>query len=137
MIAVGDQNMLRVSRLRQSILKWAFEGKLVDQDSNDEPASDLLKRIKAEREATGKEKKKKREDRRGKRMAKRKKQRPLVDVLGEAEGPLSPEDLFSHAGFSADYVEVFYDELRREVKAGRVIEERPDERTAKLRMVTS
>jgi len=36
------------SHLRQSILKWAFEGKLVEQDPNDEPASVLLERIKAE-----------------------------------------------------------------------------------------
>ena len=44
-------NTLRISRLRQSILKWAFEGRLVDQDPNDEPASVLLERIRAEREA--------------------------------------------------------------------------------------
>ncbi len=35
------------SQLRQSILKAAFEGRLVPQDPNDEPASVLLERIKA------------------------------------------------------------------------------------------
>jgi hypothetical protein len=37
--------------LRQSILKRAFSGQLVAQDANDEPASVLLERIKAERAA--------------------------------------------------------------------------------------
>ena len=44
-------NLQRVSRLRQAILKSAFEGKLVPQDPKDEPASLLLERIKAERKA--------------------------------------------------------------------------------------
>ena len=37
-------------RLKKSILKEAVEGKLINQNKEDEPASELLKRIKAERE---------------------------------------------------------------------------------------
>ena len=36
--------------LRSSILKQAFEGKLVPQDLNDEPAEILLQKIKQEKE---------------------------------------------------------------------------------------
>jgi len=41
----------RAERLRQAILKCAFEGRLVPQDPNDEPESALLERIRAERQA--------------------------------------------------------------------------------------
>lgn len=44
-----EQGLQQAEALRQSILKKAFEGTLVPQDQNDEPASVLLERIKAER----------------------------------------------------------------------------------------
>ena len=38
-------------QLKKSILQWAVQGKLVPQDENDEPADELLKHIRAEKEA--------------------------------------------------------------------------------------
>lgn len=43
-------NLQKIEALRQSILKKAFTGKLVSQDPNDEPASELLARIKMEKQ---------------------------------------------------------------------------------------
>ena len=60
-----ESNLHRVEALRQTILKRAFSGQLVPQDSSDEPATALLDRIKAEKEQAvknnaGKKRRKKR-----------------------------------------------------------------------------
>lgn len=47
---VSNRSVSRCARLRQAILKWAFEGKLVNQNASEEPATVLLERIKTERE---------------------------------------------------------------------------------------
>ena len=49
--AAAEASLQRAERLRQSILKRAFAGELVPQDPDDEPASVLLERIRAQREA--------------------------------------------------------------------------------------
>ncbi|MGH7325313.1 MAG: hypothetical protein ACREJ9_11785 [Candidatus Rokuibacteriota bacterium] len=53
--SIARQNTVAVSmalqrcdRLRQAVLQWAFEGKLVDRDPADEPAAVLLERIRTE-----------------------------------------------------------------------------------------
>jgi len=51
-------NLKKAERLRQSILKKAFKGKLVPQDPSDEPAHLLLERIKAQKEREKNDKRK-------------------------------------------------------------------------------
>jgi type I restriction enzyme S subunit len=48
---IVDESLAKADALRQSILKKAFDGKLVFQDPTDEPAEKLLERIKAEQKA--------------------------------------------------------------------------------------
>uniref|UniRef100_UPI0028A87452 restriction endonuclease subunit S n=1 Tax=Psychrobacter sanguinis TaxID=861445 RepID=UPI0028A87452 len=50
-ISTLESKILKANLLKTSILHKAFQGKLVPQDPNDPPASELLAQIKAEREA--------------------------------------------------------------------------------------
>ena len=61
-----------VSQLRQSFLREAMQGRLLPQNPNDEPASELLKKIKAEKEQLVKE-------------GKLKKEKPLLPIKPEEE----------------------------------------------------
>ena len=58
---LSEMNQNLPKQIRQSILQYAVQGKLVEQNPQDEPASELLKRIKAEKEQLIKEGKIKKE----------------------------------------------------------------------------
>jgi type I restriction enzyme S subunit len=48
-----ETSLTQSAAQRQNLLRAAFAGQLVAQDPNDEPASALLERIRAERTANG------------------------------------------------------------------------------------
>lgn len=52
-----ENQLNQIQNLNQAILQEAVQGNLVKQDKKDEPASELLKRIKAEKAKTGKKEK--------------------------------------------------------------------------------
>ena len=61
MILYDKTYVMNGKQLKNSILQWAIQGKLVPQDPNDEPASVLLDKIRLEKERLIKEKKIKRD----------------------------------------------------------------------------
>jgi type I restriction enzyme S subunit len=109
--AALEQQLVRSSITRQSLLREAFTGRLVSQEPNDEPASLLLEGIHAAREAEAQKPK-------GERMSKSKVElktaarRNLLVVLKEHGGAMTPEELFRASGHSQESVDQFFAELR-------------------------
>ena len=121
-----ERALSRAERLRQSILKSAFEGRLVPQDSNDEPASQLLERIRADRSRARKKKRprgstKVRADR---GIPGETDRRPLAEVLESAPDGMSANQLLEESGHTMDTIDEFYVELKMELDKGRVQEVR-------------
>ena len=125
------QQVMRAGAARQALLREAFAGRLVPQDSNDEPASLLLERIRATREAEAQKPK-------GRRMPKSRApmktagRKDLLSILKENDGPMTPEQLFHAAGFKPSQVDQFYleltllrDELREQKPEGSEAKEWP------------
>ena len=94
-IELGELNKSFPDQLKKSILQEAVQGKLVPQDPNDEPASVLLERIRAEKErliAEGKIKRDKHESRIFKRDNSHYELRDGVEVCIDDEIPFEIPD---------------------------------------------
>jgi len=95
----AEAALCRMAPLNQSILAKAFRGELVPQDPNDEPASVLLERIRAEREAAEPKKKKRR---------KKAEPKPPPEPEPEPEPPPGPTTDFLTLDSQDQLVEVYY-----------------------------
>lgn len=105
---------------RQNILRAAFAGELVPQDPNDERASLLLERIRAERAERAKQPKPRKT--KPKEIATMVSQ--LIDVLAEAGDWVPAQEAFRRCGVAdgalTERIEELYAELRKLDKAGRL-----------------
>lgn len=131
-----DVNMKRAERMRQSVLKKAFQGRLVEQDPNDEPASELLERIQEERQRRAEEERQKPRQQRERKVKTPPEEQSLVDILADAGGTLSAYALFKSSRYEHSSIEDFYEELREAIN-GKKIEEMRDSDEAFLRVLNN
>ncbi|MFZ3168062.1 MAG: restriction endonuclease subunit S [Candidatus Methanoperedens sp.] len=124
------QSIAQAERLRQSILKKAFEGRLVAQDASDEPAGVLLEHIKREKVKFGNKKiitiaykERKNMEEEIKEIIEVKAE-GLYEILRFSKKPVTPKELWHLSKLDIDD---FYAELKMEVEKGRIIERRPND----------
>ncbi len=117
-----ESGLKKSEALRQSILKKAFEGKLVTQDPKDEPASELLKHIQAEKKKYL-EVQKQQKKRKPKNTKKMSKELSIEEVLKTSDSPMLAKDVWQKSKHMEN-IEDFYKELKdirskiKEVKKG-------------------
>ena len=115
-----DQSLKHAIRLRQSILKRAFEGKLVPQDTNDEHAKVLLERIEANKKKQTPIKETKYRNKYLKTNGK-KRETNLYELLRSSTRFLTPSELWIQSNLD---IEDFYCRLKLEIEKGRIIEDK-------------
>jgi type I restriction enzyme S subunit len=105
-----NRSLNDIEVIRHSILKQAFEGKLIRQNPSDEPGIILLKKIKIEKETHLfiKREAEKIKPQKKRQMETRK---TVLEILQKADRPISAKELWQKSIHSDD-IESFYDELK-------------------------
>lgn len=113
----------RVCSVRASLLREAFSGQLVSQDTDGDAAS-LLERIRLAREIEARRPKVKKMPK-AKIKPKTAGRRTLLAVLKDNGGFMTPEELFQASGHSQESVDQFFAELRELAAVpSKIVEER-------------
>ncbi|MGJ8657009.1 MAG: restriction endonuclease subunit S [Akkermansiaceae bacterium] len=123
--ALHNELIKQHTELTQSLLAKAFRGELDPQDSNDEPASEMLRRMIQENKNILAVKKPPREK---VTIKKNNKTMSLQDILPELKPQTSTDELFKLCGYASnaetDEVEKFFVELRQSLQEGKLTKER-------------
>lgn len=120
---VYKNSIKQVDRIKKALLNQAFQGELVAQNPNDEPASLLLEKIKVEKARMEEELKVKRKARRVQPKKKRiMKNLEIIEVLKINGQPMKAHEVWKESKFRND-IDEFYAELRRVVEDTRNVEQ--------------
>ena len=135
-----DKLLEKAEKLKQSYLKYAFEGKLTEEWRKQNPhlitgensVDKLLEKIKAEKEKFEKQKKEAKKIQRKKKMKEKPKNLSILEVLEANGGEMDSKEVWKASKYS-DNIEKFYEELK-ELYLNKKIEEQKTERGSILRL---
>ena len=105
-----NKTLNNIKVFRYSILKKAFEGKLINQNSNDETISELLQKIKIEKRAYLKAQQEL-EKLKPKKKRQMETKRTVLEILKESKDPISSRELWTNSVHEGD-IEGFYSEIK-------------------------
>lgn len=126
------QSSVRLTKLRKDLLRLAFTGRLVDEDSSDPGVAVLLENIVLPSVSQHNKMKS------TKHHAASKQRESIVEVFDGVGAEMSPENILdSWAGgsTSTEVVETFFQDLRTAIQDGFLVEERPDDQSVLIRRV--
>lgn len=105
-----NYNLEKVNVFRHSILKKAFLGKLISQNTQDETAIELLQKIKKEKSEYLKAQKAL-DKLKSKKKRQMEKKKTILEILESSEKPVTSKELWQLSVHHND-IETFYDELK-------------------------